>query len=68
MENGITKKIFENKMVMVHKYKTQHTKKDDTGIPFLDKSIIIRKYISLFDFYIYNGKLVNTDVYEIGLL
>lgn len=63
-ENGITKKIFENKMVMVHKYKTQHTKKDDTGLPFLDnRNNYTENTYHHLDFYIYNDKLVNTDVY-----
>ena len=41
---------------LVHKYKTQHTKKDDTGLPFLDKrnNYTENTYHHL-DFYIYKA-------------
>ena len=64
IENGITKKIYQKKDVIIYKYKTQHTSDDNTGIPYLDeKNNYTDDTFHHLDFYIFNDKLINTDVY-----
>ena len=65
IENGITEKKYQNKDVIIYKYKTKHTLDDNTlddNIGYLDVLYTEDTFHHL-DFYIYNDKLINTDVY-----